>query len=109
MPHGLENTISARPSPSKSPTGPNRLSPVCRFQPPKRVPLAAIIGAASDELQARGVDLDDPAEQVTADEWLAAHRADQAAEDAHRDVDEIDLHEDARAAAASSAGTCPGG
>ena len=53
---------------------------------------------AHGELQARGVDLDDPAEQVTADEWLAAHRAEQAAEDAHRDIDEIDLHEDARAA-----------
>ncbi|MQA16132.1 MAG: AAA family ATPase [Pseudonocardiaceae bacterium] len=48
---------------------------------------------ARGELHARGIDLDDPAEQVTADEWLAAHRAEQAAEDAHRDVDEIDPHE----------------
>jgi hypothetical protein len=29
------------------------------------------------ELASRGVDLDDPDEQVTADEWLAAHRAEQ--------------------------------
>ena len=46
-PHGLETKISSRPSPSKSPTGPNRLSPVCRFQPPNRVPFGAIMGAAS--------------------------------------------------------------
>jgi len=39
-------------------------------------------------LEARGVDPDDPAEQVTAAEWLAAHRAEQAAKDAHREIDE---------------------
>jgi hypothetical protein len=42
-------------------------------------------------LGARGVDLDDPAEQVTAGEWLAAHRADQADEDTHRAISEADL------------------
>jgi hypothetical protein len=43
-------------------------------------------------LGARGVDLDDPTEQVTAEDWLAAHRADQADEDAHREIrDEADL------------------
>jgi hypothetical protein len=43
-------------------------------------------------LGARGVDLDDPAEQITAEEWLAAHRADQADEDTHREIrDEADL------------------
>ena len=47
MPHGLVTSISSRPSPSKSPTGPKRLSAVFSSQPPKRVPLGAIIGAAS--------------------------------------------------------------
>jgi len=47
---------------------------------------------ARGALQARGVDLDDPAEQVTAEEWLEAHRAEQRAEDVHRDVrDETEL------------------
>ncbi len=41
---------------------------------------------ARGELLARGVDLDDPTEQVTAEQWLAAHRAEQAAEDPHREV-----------------------
>src|SRR5207244_1702359 len=45
-PQGLDTRISAWPSPSKSPTGPNELSPVLSSQPPKRVPLGAIIGAA---------------------------------------------------------------
>src|SRR3954471_23000134 len=45
MPHGLVTRISARPSPSKSPTGPNVLSAVLSSQPPKRVPFGAIIGA----------------------------------------------------------------
>jgi hypothetical protein len=43
-------------------------------------------------LGARGIDLDDPAEQVTAAEWLAAHRADQVDEDTHREIrDDADL------------------
>ena len=47
-------------------------------------------------LQARGVDLDDPDEQVTAGEWLAAHRAELAAEDEHRDItDDTELHDPA--------------
>ena len=37
-------------------------------------------------LQARGIDLDDPDERTTAAEWLDAHRADQAAEDADREI-----------------------
>jgi hypothetical protein len=49
---------------------------------------------ARAELAARGIDLDAPAEQVTADEWLAAHRAEQAAEDQHREIaDEAQLHD----------------
>jgi len=47
---------------------------------------------ARGALQARGVNLDDPTEQVTAEEWLAAHRAEQQAEDPHREVrDEAEL------------------
>src|SRR5215210_2627177 len=46
IPHGLVTRISAAPSPSKSPTGPNELSAVLSSQPPNRVPLGAIIGAA---------------------------------------------------------------
>src|SRR6185503_13261617 len=47
MPHGLVTRISAWPSPSKSPTGPNTLSAVLSSHPPNRVPFGAIIGAAS--------------------------------------------------------------
>ena len=47
MPQGLVTRISARPSPSKSPTGPNELSAVLSSQPPKRVPLGAIIGTVN--------------------------------------------------------------
>nr|MBA2694480.1 TrwC relaxase [Actinomycetota bacterium] len=47
---------------------------------------------ARAELKARGVDLDNPGDQVTAEEWLAAHRAEQLAEDPHREVrDETEL------------------
>lgn len=42
----------------------------------------------------RGIDLDNPAERVTADEWLDAHRADQLAEDAHREITELDVDAD---------------
>jgi len=50
---------------------------------------------ARGALEARGVDPDDPAEQVTAGQWLAAHRADQAAEDAHRDIDDVAVYDSA--------------
>ena len=46
---------------------------------------------ARAELGNRGVDLDDPTDQVTAEEWLDAHRADQAAEEPHREVTETDI------------------
>jgi hypothetical protein len=47
---------------------------------------------ARAELKARGVDLDDPGDRVTADEWLAAHRGEQLAADADREVrDEHEL------------------
>ena len=46
---------------------------------------------ARSALQDRGVDLDDD-QRVTAQEWLDAHRAEQAAEDPHREVrDETEL------------------
>ena len=49
---------------------------------------------ARDELAARGVNPDKHDEAITADQWLAAHRADQAIEDAHRPItDEHDLAE----------------
>jgi hypothetical protein len=44
-------------------------------------------------LETRGIDPDDPAEQVTAAEWLAAHRAEQTAEDSHRDIDEATVYD----------------
>src|SRR5512135_1271777 len=47
IPHGLVTTISACPSPSKSPAGPNELSAVFSNQPPNRVPFGAIIGTVS--------------------------------------------------------------
>jgi hypothetical protein len=47
---------------------------------------------ARAELDRRGISLDDPAEQVTAEEWLAADRAQQAAEDPVRAIrDESEL------------------
>ncbi len=53
---------------------------------------------AHGALKARGVDLDDPDDRVTAEEWLAAHRAEQAAEDPHRPItDDADLHDQAGA------------
>ncbi|MDT0348133.1 MobF family relaxase [Pseudonocardia charpentierae] len=51
---------------------------------------------ARAELGNRGVDLDDRADQVTAEEWLDAHRADQAAEEPHREVTETDVADAAR-------------
>jgi len=47
---------------------------------------------ARAELKARGVDLDDPDDRTTAEEWLAAHRAEQLEADADREVhDEHEL------------------
>ncbi|NMH79813.1 ATP-dependent DNA helicase [Pseudonocardia xinjiangensis] len=39
----------------------------------------------------RGIDLDNPAEQITAEEWLNEHRAAQFAEDEHREITEHDV------------------
>lgn len=48
------------------------------------------------ELKARGVPLDDPEEQTSGQEWLDAHRAEQAAEDQYREIhDEYELADDA--------------
>ncbi|OLT01432.1 hypothetical protein BJF90_31975 [Pseudonocardia sp. CNS-004] len=41
----------------------------------------------------RGIDLDNPAEQVTAAEWLDEHRAAQLVEDMHRDITEHDVED----------------
>ncbi|WP_214364959.1 MobF family relaxase [Pseudonocardia sp. H11422] len=46
------------------------------------------------ELGARGVDLAHPSDQVTAEEWLAVHTADQRVEDEHREISELDLADD---------------
>jgi conjugative relaxase-like TrwC/TraI family protein len=43
---------------------------------------------ARTELKARGIDPDDPDDRVTAEEWLDAHRAEQAAAEADRDIRE---------------------
>ena len=45
-----------------------------------------VAARARGALEARGIDPDDPDERVTADEWLAAHRAEQLAEDPHREI-----------------------
>jgi len=63
------------------------------------------------ELKARGVDPDDPDDRVTAAEWLEAHRAEQHAEDPHREVrDEHEFADDQQAAteAAAESHTIPG-
>lgn len=50
---------------------------------------------ASIELSARGVDFTDSDDLVTAPDWLAVHRAEQATEDLHRQIhDEFELHTD---------------
>ncbi|WP_308190958.1 MobF family relaxase [Pseudonocardia terrae] len=51
---------------------------------------------ARSELAARGVDLDSPADQVTAQQWLDAHHADQLLEDQHREITGLDIAEDER-------------
>jgi hypothetical protein len=43
------------------------------------------------ELRARGIDLDDTSDHVTAEEWLDAHNAAQLDDDRHRDVRPDDL------------------
>jgi hypothetical protein len=48
---------------------------------------------ARGALEVRGIDPDDPDERVNAAEWLAAHRAEQAAEDAHREIDEATVYD----------------
>ena len=59
---------------------------------------------ATGALKARGVELDDPADQVSAAEWLDAHEAAMRAEDEHRVVrDEADLADPERAVAPASA------
>jgi len=51
---------------------------------------------AREALKARGVDPDAAADRVTAAEWLEAHRAEQHAEDPHREVrDEHEVADDA--------------
>lgn len=42
----------------------------------------------------RGIDLDNPAERVTAEEWLDAHQVEQLADDADRDITDADLAHD---------------
>jgi conjugative relaxase-like TrwC/TraI family protein len=50
---------------------------------------------AEVELGVRGIRVGDPTEQTTAEEWMAAHLAEQAAEDPHREVhDETDFTDD---------------
>lgn len=44
---------------------------------------------ARAELAARGVDLDDPTDRVTAEEWAAAHTEHVVVEDEHRDIDRL--------------------
>ncbi|WP_433503215.1 MobF family relaxase [Pseudonocardia halophobica] len=46
------------------------------------------------ELGARGVDLAHPTDQVTAEEWLALHLAEQRDEDQHREISEHDVVDD---------------
>ena len=43
---------------------------------------------ARTELRARGIDPDDPDDRVTAEEWLAAHRAEQAEAERTREIRE---------------------
>jgi hypothetical protein len=58
------------------------------------------------ELKARGMSLNDPEEQTTGQEWLKAHRAEQAAEDEYREVrDEYELADDAGEEAPTAATT----
>ncbi len=50
------------------------------------------------ELRARGVDIDRPADLTTADEWLAAHRAEQAERERDAEITEDDMLDDDREA-----------
>ncbi len=59
---------------------------------------------AEGVLTARGVHLHDPDDRTTVAEWLAAQRADQAAEDRHREItDEAQLYDPARDAGVAAA------
>ena len=50
---------------------------------------------AGAELRARGVDPDDTSDRVTAAEWLDAHRATQAQEDADREIrEDYEVHDE---------------
>ncbi len=54
---------------------------------------------AGAELRARGIDPEAPDDRVTADEWIEAHRAEQADADRHREITEdYELHDDPAAA-----------
>ncbi|MCE3554721.1 hypothetical protein LWC33_25100 [Pseudonocardia sp. RS11V-5] len=46
---------------------------------------------ARAELAARGVDVDTSDDRVTAEDWLAAHHAEQSVEDQHREITETDI------------------
>jgi hypothetical protein len=52
---------------------------------------------AKAELAARHVDDTEPEQQVTAEEWLAAHRAALAQDEPHRDITETDVRDADRA------------
>jgi conjugative relaxase-like TrwC/TraI family protein len=57
---------------------------------------------AKIELAIRGIDRDDPADLVTAEEWLTAREEAERSEDPHREVtDELDLTDQAAARAAA--------
>ncbi len=49
---------------------------------------------AAAELRARGIDVDDTSDRVTAADWLDAHQAAEAEEDQHRDVHPDDVADD---------------
>ncbi|OJG06119.1 ATP-dependent RecD-like DNA helicase [Pseudonocardia autotrophica] len=46
------------------------------------------------ELGARGVDLANPGDRVTAEEWLAVHLNDQRVDEAHREITDADMLDD---------------
>jgi conjugative relaxase-like TrwC/TraI family protein len=46
----------------------------------------AVADRATTELAARGIGRDEPDDTVTAEEWLAAHRVSEQAEDPHREI-----------------------
>ena len=65
---------------------------------------------ATAELTARGIDRDEPDDTTTAEQWLAAHQAEQQAEDPHREItDEAELTDttEQHAAERAAADTSP--